>query len=306
MTLANTTKKEVSKIDSLAMEARALRTSIDLNMWQLARVFAEAKDLVKHGEWEQWLKDNADCSVRTAQAMVAAYKRFGGKPQLEDIGRSKAFKLLPLPEEAEEQFLKDHDVSAMSAREVEQAVKKAREEMQAQINQEHEARLAAERRAADAENRPPEIPEGMTQELENSRAEIERLKATGSAAMEEARRIAGENNQLKQEIRDQKAALEEQQEDLNRAQAELLNAKSAIAKGDAERVPSDQLTPEVFAGAVRQFIGTCARMPQMRVTFAAMDSQTKEEYSVLLETMEKWAKDSRKALETTGAEGTVI
>ena len=162
MTLANTTKKEVSKIDSLAMEARALRTSIDLNMWQLARVFAEAKDLVKHGEWEQWLKDNADCSVRTAQAMVAAYKRFGGKPQLEDIGRSKAFKLLPLPEEAEEQFLKDHDVSAMSAREVEQAVKKAREEMQAQINQEHEARLAAERRAADAENRPPEIPEGMT------------------------------------------------------------------------------------------------------------------------------------------------
>lgn len=319
---ANTNNKEISVIDSLAMEARALRTSIDLNMWQLARVFAEAKPLVPHGEWGQWLKDNADCSQRTAQDMIAAYRRFGGKPQFENIGRSKAFKLLPLPEEAEDAFMETHNVASMSAREVEEAVKKVRAELADEIERERDERINAEARAANANAElkalkeaasKPEIPPELTRELEESREklaaareEIDRMKETGETALEESRRIAGENSRLKQEIRDQQAALEEQQEDLNRAQAELLNVKSAIAKGDAERVPSDQLTPEAFAAAVRTFIGAVARLPHMRVAFGTMDSETKEEYFVLLETVEKWAKDSRRALETTGAEGTVI
>lgn len=305
MELANTRTKDVSRIDGLAMEARALRASVELNLWQLARVFVEAEPLVAHGKWEKWLEDNAGMSVRSAQQMMQTWHRFGGKPQFEGLGRSQMFKLLSLPEEIEDTFMETHDVSAMSAREIEKAVKAAKAEMQAEIDRERNARAEAEKRAEAAENRPPEIPEGMTRELEESKAEIERLKATGSAAMEESRRIAGENSRLQQEIRDQKAMLEEQQDDLNRAQAELLNVKSEIAKGDAERAPSDQLTPEVFAGAVRQFIGTVARMPHMRAAFGAMDNDTKEEYSVLLETVEKWAKDSRNALETTGAEGTV-
>lgn len=283
-----------------------LKSSIELNMWQLARVLTEAKPLVKHGEWEQWLRDNADCSVRTAQDMIAAYKRFGKTPQLDGIGRSKIFKLLSLPKGAEDEFLGENDVSSMSARDIEQAVKKAKAEMQSELDHEREARKAAEKRAQDAENRPPEIPAGLTQELEESRKEIERLKETGSSAVEESRRVFAENSQLRQELHDKEAMLHEQQEDLERAQAELFAAKSAAAKGDAERAPSDQLTPEIFAGAVRQFIGTVARMPHMRVAFASMDNATKEEYSVLLETVEKWAKDSRTALETTGVEGTVI
>ena len=323
MTLANTTNKEISVIEELAGEARMLRSCIDVNMWQLARVFVQAKPYVPHGEWEKWLQDNADVSVRTAQDMMAAYVRFGKNPQFASIGRSKAFKLLPLPEAAEEKFLQEHDVSAMSVREIEKAVKAAKAEMQGEIEKERDERRNADQRAANANAElqalkaqmaaQPEIPEEVAKELADSRdklaaaqEEIDRIKAIGSTSMEESRRLAGENSRLQQEIRDQQAMLEEQQEDLNRAQAELLNVKSAIAKGDAERVPSDQLTPEVFAGAVRQFIGAVARMPQMRVTFSMMDDATKEEYSQLLETVEKWAKDSRRALETTGAEGTVI
>ena len=100
--------------------------------------------------------------------------------------------------------------------------------------------------------------------------------------------------------------LNEQQDDLNRAQQELLNAQSAIAKGDAERIPADQLTADAFASAVRAFIGTVARMPHMRMTFATMDHRDKEEYSVLLQTVEKWCEDSRRALDTALVDGTVI
>ena len=313
MVSANTKTKEISVIEGLASQARALRTSVELNLWQLARIFTEAKPLVPRGEWEAWLDENTGMSARSAQQMMQAYRKFGEKPKFQGIGKANLFKMLALPDGAEEEFMETHDVAAMSAREVEDAVKKVKAEMQSESERERDARIAAEKRADDAEKRPPEIPAEFTRELEESRGrlaaaqeEIDRMKETGSTMVEESRRIAGENSRLKQEIRDQQAMMEEQQEDLNRAQAELLNVKSAIAKGDAERVPSDQLTLDAFAAAVRTFIGAVARMPHMRVTFSTMDNNTKEDYSVLLETIEKWASDSRKALETTGAEGTVI
>lgn len=87
--LANASKAEIAAIDSLAAQARTLRANIDLNMWQLARVFVEAKELVPHGEWQGWLRENADVSVRTAEDMMAAWKRFGGREDLPGSDRQK-------------------------------------------------------------------------------------------------------------------------------------------------------------------------------------------------------------------------
>ena len=304
--LANTETQEISVLDSLAMQARTLRMNINMNMWQLARVFTEAKEIIPHGQFGKWVEENADVSERTAQDMMAAYKRFGGKPQFEGLGQAKTFKLLPLPAGTEEKFMEEHDVSAMTTREVQEAVKKAREEAQAEIDREHKARMDAERRAEEAESRLPEIPPELTDELAKSRAEVERLAAVGTEALAEQRRLSRENADLQREIQERDDLLAEQQEDINRAQQELLNVQSAIAKGDAERVPADQLTPDAFASAVRAFIGTVARLPHMRMAFASMPYDQKQEYSVLLETVEKWAEDSRKALEATMIDGTVI
>lgn len=325
MTLANTTKKDASVIDGLAMEARALRNCIDLNMWQLARIFTEAKPLVPHGEWEKWLEENADCSVRTAQDMMAVYKRFGGKPQFENIGRSKSFKLLGLPEEAEEKFMQEHDVSAMSAREVEKAVKKAREEEQQKAREgmgvmaEDKAReLARQKEAFDRqmEDLNTQLTEsrGVAEALRIAVEEAEaRARDATQAAIDGARdvsaqsaKLESEARKLRQELQDRDDEIEELQKQYEQVKGEYLNLQSTVAKGDAERAPADQLTPEILAAAVRSFIGAVARMPHMRTAFAMMDNDTKEEYSILLETVETWAKGSRKALETTGAEGTVI
>ena len=304
--LANTETQEISVLDGLAMQARTLRMNINMNMWQLARVFTEAKEIIPHGQFGKWVEENADVSERTAQDMMAAYKRFGGKPQFEGLGQAKTFKLLPLPAGTEEKFMEEHDVSAMTTRDVQEAVKKAREEAQAEIDRERKARMDAERRAEEAESRPPEIPPELTDELAKNRAEVERLAAVGNEALAEQRRLSKENADLQREIRERDDLLAEQQEDINRAQQELLNVQSAIAKGDAERVPADQLTPDAFASAVRAFIGTVARLPHMRMVFASMPYDQKQEYSVLLETVEKWAEDSRKALEATMIDGTVI
>lgn len=316
--MANTTnEKGLSTLDSLAMQARTLRLSININMWQLARVFTEAKALLKHGEFGPWVQENADVSERTAQDMMAAYRRFGGRPQFEGLGQAKTFKLLPLPEGTEEKFLAEHDVSAMSTREVQQAVAQARaeamEKARADVMRERAAREAAERRAAEAESREPEIPEELRDQLAadqeaiaKHRAEAERMAEQARDMFEEQQRLQSENVALRREIKERDEMLSEQQDDLQRAQRELLDCKSAMARGDAERTPSDQITIDAFAAAVRSFIGAVARLPHMKTTFAGMTTAQKQDYTELLETVEQWVKDSRRALRATAIDGAVI
>lgn len=287
--LAKRAEANVSVLDGLAAQARTLRLNINVNMWQLARVFVEAKDLVPHGEWGQWLQENADVSVRTAEDMMAAYRRFGGKAPFQTLSPSQTFRLLPLPEGSEDRFAEEHDIQSMTTRQIQEAVKQARAEMQAQIAE-------AERRARLAEAREPEIPEEMYQQIEEHKAEAQHFAELARNAANDKARLEKENRRLKADLDDAEQSIAEQQEALDKAQGELLNYQSERMRGDAEHEPVDELTIEAFSAAVRSFIGTCARMPYMTGTFAGMDTSSRTRYDELLKTVEGWCAMSRKAL----------
>lgn len=293
-------------LGGLAQEAQYYAKSIANGMIQLGRVLTEAKPLVKHGEWENWIRENAGCSVRYAQAFMQAYARFGNNPAVAQIGeRGKIFKLLSLPAGTEDEFLKENDVASMSAREVDEAVRKVREQLNAELNAEREARRRAEVQVRDMMEREPEIPEEIRAQLHaqadtiaSQAGEIERLADAGRVALAETNELRRENSELQREIADRDEMLAESQEEYDRLQSDLLNMQSIAAKGDAERVPADTLTVDVFSGAVRQFMGTCARMPQMRHRFADMALTEKNDWDELLRVVEKWASDSREAMNT--------
>lgn len=298
--LANTQKKEIAVLDNLAMQAKTYIQNARMNLLQLGRVLAEAKPLVPHGEWENWVKTNTSMSKRAAEQYMQAYAEFGLNPQIAELGTTKTLKLLPLTEDEREKLLSENDVSSMSTRQLDEAIRKqkqealkeARQEVQGELEKERTARIAAEQRAKAAKSRPPEVTKELSDKLRIHKEQMERLTR--------------ENSILKQEIRERDEELEEQQADYNRAQEELLNIKSQVAKGDAERVPTDQLTVDAFASAVRAFIGACARMPHMSATFSAMSQIDKNEYDELLRTVEAWAKDSRKALDSVLVDSEVL
>ena len=298
--LTNTTKNEISTLDSLAMQAKICIQNARMNLLQLGRVLTEARPLVPHGEWENWVKTNTSMSKRAAEQYMQAYQEFGLNPQIAELGTTKTLKLLPLTEDEREKLLSENDVGSMSTRQLDEAIRKqkqealkeARKEVQGELEKERTARIAAEQRAKAAESRPPEIPKELSDKLRDHEEKLERLTR--------------ENSGLKQEIRERDEELEEQQADYNRAQEELLNIKSQVAKGDAERVPLDQLTLDTFASAVRAFIGTCARMPHMAATFATMPLTDKNGYDELLRTVESWAADSRKALDSEYIDSEVL
>lgn len=266
-----TTKNEVSTLNALAVQAQMFVQNARMNLLQLGRVLAEAKPLVAHGEWENWVKTNTNMSKRAAEQYMQAYKKFGLSPEIAQLGTTKTLKLLPLSEDERKELFSENDVASMSTRQLDEAIakqkgkllKEVRAEVQKELDQEKAARIAAEKKA-EAEHK-----------------DGEREKA-----------------QLQQDIKERDELIEEQQEDYNRIQAELLDMKSTAAKGDAERMPTDQFTVDAFASAVRNFIGACARMPHMSATFSGMDQNEKMEYDELLRTIEAWATGSRKALDS--------
>ena len=307
--IANTQQAGLTPIAVLAEEARIYSESMAMNMLNLGRVFTEAKKQVAHGEWGDWVQRYSGMSARSAQQLMAIYSRFGDKPAFAGVEKSKMYKMLALPEGTEEAFAEKNDLSAMTSREVEEAVKRVREQANEEIRRERAARKAAEERAEELSTRPPEVPEEVSAVLkskdamiEQQKQELERIAATGRDSVAEANRLRNDNNRLRRELNENAELLEETQQECNRAQAELLNLQSTVAKGDAERTPCDELTADTFAAAVRQFIGTCARMPHMGRTFGMMRPEEYHVYDELLRTVEGWAKDARKALDTIGYE----
>ena len=307
--LANTQTTGLTPIHVLAEEARIYSESMAMNMLNLGRIFTEAKKQVPHGEWGEWVQRNSGMSVRSAQQLMAIYARFGDKPAFAGVEKSKMYKMLALPEGTEDAFMANNDVSAMSSREVEEAVKRVREQANKEIAQEREARKAAEARVQELADRPPEVPvdvieelNGKDRELERYRLELERVGATQRELLEQRNDANRKLLEAQRELRESAELLDETQQECNRAQAELLNLQSTIAKGDAERAPTDQLTVDVFASAVRQFIGVCARMPHMARTFAIMPLSERNAYDELLRTVEGWVAGSRAAMNTIAFE----
>lgn len=109
----------------------------------IGRCLIEAKDMLSHGEWLPWLTEQVEFSPRTAQNFMRLAREWSNTQTLADLGASKALALLALPPEEREQFMEDHKVIDMSARQLEQAIKE-RDEARASAEQ-----AAAEQRAAE-------------------------------------------------------------------------------------------------------------------------------------------------------------
>lgn len=315
--ITNTTQNDLTTLERVTAEARILRMSINMNMFHLARVLVEAKEVVPHGEWLAWVRENADVSEKTAEDMMAAYRRFKDNPQIQQLAPSKTFKLLALPAGAEGAFMERHDVENMTVRQIAEAVKKARAEEQEKarqsIEQERALREEAEDRARELEARPPEVPEEVAEELRQAqeRARIEKeqhdyfANRTRDLGNENAR-LNREREAWQKEKADLEADADSQAADYDKLLKEYNAYKSAQKRGDSDRPQSDELTLDVFSAAVREFTGLCARMPYMGAVFEDMDEKKRQSYDVLLRSVEGWAEGARRALNSYILEGEVV
>ncbi|MBE5791650.1 MAG: DUF3102 domain-containing protein [Clostridiales bacterium] len=298
----------ISVLEGLALEARLYSEAIATNMLQLGRVLIDAKKLVKHGEWSEWVRLNAHMSETTAQYMMRSFERFGQTPEVAALEKSKIFKMLSLPSGTEQTFIEENDITNMTAREVENAVRKVKEEYEAKIKSEQQMRMKAEAKAEELASKPPEIPDNVLDSIRVKDQEIEKYRQECARIAEEAKELLSERERLYRDLRESESLIEEQQQEYDRVQTELLNAQSMAAKGDAERTVTDELTAADFARAVGQFIGIVSRIPHMGRKFTTMAFSEREDFDASLKVIEKWAAGARKAINTVEVrmEGMII
>lgn len=296
---------ELTTLDGLAMQAQTFAGNVASNLMQLGRVFTEAKPLVKHGDWEKWVSVNSGMSLRWAQNCMAAYERYGNVPMVEGLSKSQIWGLLALPQGKEDEFFDTHDVKSMTSREINDAVKQVRSEMQAQIDKAQAEADEARREADEILNRPVEIPQEITDQLREKDDTIKRYKDEITAAGETNRELLDsrlsldeELGKARSEIKDYARIVEEQQADIDDMRMKLLDAQSDAAKKDAEHEVSEKLTPDAFVRAVRIFMGEVAQMPYMGNAFAKMTQEETDVYESCLKTVADWCVRAQKALGT--------
>lgn len=271
---------ELSQLPLLAAQARSYSENLAMNMFQLGRVFTEAKALVKHGEWGAWLRDNSGMSERSAQQLMAVYARFGSQPAFMGLEKSKLFKLLSLPAGQEDDFAQEHDLEDMTAREVEAAVKRARAEFAQQLDEERRWRQQAEGRARE-----------LSEQLQNK---------DGDELPDE---VADTLRRQQATIQQQQDMLAAAQETINESNRRLVDQERRSAR---ETALDDEPLGEALRGAVSAFLGSpagTAAEDARRVM--ALDPVERQDVSRLVGLMAGWCDKMRKRLNELAVEGEI-
>lgn len=162
-----------------------------MNFIELGKRLTEAKAMVKHGEWGNWLKERVNYSQRTANNMMKLYAEYGASgiasksQSIANLSVTQAVALLEIPAEEREKFAEQNNAKDMTIRELKEELARTNEEVDAlqdelsKMNEKHKAELEAIRE---------EERKKLQEELDAKDREIEESAKRFSKAVEEHRK----------------------------------------------------------------------------------------------------------------------
>ncbi len=194
---------------------------------EIGRRLTEAKALVPHGDWADWLQTHVDYSQRTAQNMMALAGEYRDGQGPQSLSYTKAVLLLGVPRGEREEFAAAHDLDAMSTRELKEAVAAlARKNAEMQLSMDE---LIAGRADPGPEDDPAAE---MQAEMERLRAEADRARAGVEAAREIKRSDEADKKALRARLKEMEArdveAKGRAEEAQRAAEAEIARLKAAL------------------------------------------------------------------------------
>ena len=233
---------------------------------EIGRRLIEAKKQLEHGEWERWLEEKVDFSVRSAQRFMKLAKGYGESDTVSLLGTRKALVLLALEDSERSEFLAENDAENMTAKELEEAIRQRNEARIAQEKAEADRQVAEAGRtkmeaeltlakgrikAADAEaeelrkqirklqDRPVEVAVQVDEEAV-AKARQEGLAEGRKAAEEKAAADAGKADKAMKDLRLRLEKAEQESRDA-REQAEALNKQLEAAGRQSKLAGREEL-----------------------------------------------------------------
>ena len=231
---------------------------------EIGRKLNEAKALVPHGLWEDWLTENVDYSQSTANNLMRIATEYGdeqvslfsGKSNSETFASltySQAVALFALPMDQRQEFVENHDMEDLSTRELKEeiAALKAETEKRDEIIREMEVegnelrekigRLEEENKEAE---RDYNSAADALEEKQKALQDALKGKRDAEAMFDTAKKLADANAKEKDKAVKAKAAAEKKEADLMK---QLNDATEEIRRLEAEaqeKPEPEQITME--------------------------------------------------------------
>ena len=130
LTKADTIPAEYRDIVTITAEIRILQAearekAVEYGI-KIGQRLNEAKGLVPHGEWSNWLENEVHFSQRTAERFMKLYEEsdtIAKSTTLSNLSISNALRLLSVPEEDREEILQTEKVEEMTSRELDAVIR---------------------------------------------------------------------------------------------------------------------------------------------------------------------------------------
>ena len=211
-----------SEINVLTTQAQHMALQY---IFEIGRRLIEAKALVPHGEWGNWLTERVNYTQRTASNYMKIYVEYGdGQTDLfansqpvANLDYSKALALLAVPRDERADFAEQVDAEHISKRELEQA-----------IRERDEARKQAEQT------------QQLREQLESAQARMKKAELDAAAETERVRTMQADLETAKKAAKKAKAKIKELKENPE-IPVETLDAIKAEEKAAAEKAAADAL-----------------------------------------------------------------
>lgn len=249
VSLAETNENMLTR---LAYEINAIkeqtRKTVYVAMMDIGQRLLQAKGAVGHGNWEKWLKENVDYSLRTAQRLIASYERFGDgqqklfgrsadPEQLAELNKTQIMTLMSIKDEEKcFEYLAEHkdEVKDMTKAELEALAKK--------LNNANKELESTKKRLESAASE-LDIEKKMRRTAQDGANKYKADLDVLTARLEDIEKMSG-NNESVQELAELKDKYADLQDELRRAEREKEEVKAArpqTVETVVEKIPEETL-----------------------------------------------------------------
>ncbi len=188
------------EINTIKDQARSYITNSCI---EIGRRLIEAKAMIGHGNWTEWLKGSVDYNERTAQNLMAIARRFGeagtqtrligpelDEEKVKELNYTQMVALLKIRDDgARTEIVNSGEAQVLSSRELEAKVKELNEKLEEKTKQ-----------AEDLERKA----ETMRELAEKERGKQSLAKREKAAAEDDAKKVRESMKQMAKEIRELK------------------------------------------------------------------------------------------------------
>lgn len=268
-------KMVTTEIRTITRQAQGLLLSAAV---EIGRRLQEAKTMVPYGDWGRYLKEEVEFSQSTAQNFMKLAEEYGDRQEslfsgansqtLGNLTYSKALQLLAVPAAERAEFAEEHDVEALSTRELEKLIRE---------------RDDANNRAAKAEEAAREAGEQVDKAAEMA-ARAEAGEAQAKRNLEKAQAQAADVEKKAADLQAKLGSAREAERAAKKKLAEI-RKNPTLPVGEMEKIRAEAEA----AAAKNAEERLCTKLEKMEKRIARAE-QAKAEAEAALENARKQAK----------------